>query len=54
MDKEDVQKLIDTILNQQSTIHKQQNTINNLRDKISYLHVVIDTLGKELENARRK
>lgn len=54
MEKEDVQKFIDTIINQQSTIHKQQDTINNLRDKISYLHLIIDTLGRELEQARRK
>ena len=47
MKKEEMQHLIDTIID-------QQTTINKLREKISYLHVMIDSLSRELENARRK
>jgi hypothetical protein len=45
MTQKEHQHLIDTIL-------KQQETIVKLNDKISYLHVIIDSLGRELEKCR--
>ena len=46
MKKEEGELLISKIL-------EQQATINTLRDKIQYLHVLIDTLSRELEKARK-
>jgi len=46
MTKEEHQHLIDTIL-------KQQESILKLKEKIGYLHTIIDTLGRELERCRR-
>lgn len=45
MTKEEQQKMIDTIL-------KQQEQIIRLRDKIAFLHTLVDSLGRELERAR--
>ena len=46
MTKEEHQHLIDTILEQQTTIQK-------LREKISFLHILVDSLSRELENCRK-
>ena len=45
MKKEEMQHLIDTIL-------EQQTTINKLREKIGFLHTLVDSLSRELERAR--
>lgn len=45
MTKEEHQHLIDTIL-------EQQETIIRLREKIAFLHTLVDSLGRELERAR--
>ena len=45
MTKEEHQHLIDTIL-------KQQEQILKLREKIAFLHTLVDSLGRELEKAR--
>ena len=34
------------------TILEQQETILKLREKIAFLHTLVDSLGRELERAR--
>ncbi len=46
MTKKEGELLVETIL-------KQQETINKLHEKISFLHVLIDSLSRELERARQ-
>lgn len=46
MTKKEGELLVETIL-------KQQETINKLHEKIAYLHVMIDSLSRELERARQ-
>ena len=46
MKKEEGQLLIDKIL-------EQQTTINKLREKIAFLHTLVDSLGRELEKCRK-
>ena len=45
MTQKEQEKFIQTILDQQATIIK-------LRDKIAFLHALVDSLGRELEKAR--
>lgn len=47
MTAKEQQKMIDTII-------AQQEQIVRLKDKIGYLHTMIDTLGRELEKCRRE
>lgn len=47
MTQKEHQHLIDTILSQQETILK-------LREKIAFLHTLIDSLGRELERCRKE
>lgn len=46
MTKKEGELLVEKIL-------EQQETINKLREKISFLHVLIDSISKELEQARQ-
>ena len=47
MTQKEHQHLIDTILLQQETILK-------LREKIAFLHTLVDSLSRELEKCRRE
>ena len=46
MTKKEGELLVEKIL-------EQQETINKLHEKISFLHVLIDSISKELEQARQ-
>ena len=46
MNKEEQNKLLDKVL-------EQQKTINALQEKLKFMYILVDQLTRELENVRR-